>query len=86
MRASRTAEWTPAALRTVQMVMVELLRRLLLSEAGQDVIEYALLTAAVGLAGIATWPALVTAIGNAYQALDGNTQNIWEVPNPGGAS
>ena len=30
---------------------------------GQDLIEYALLTAAVGLAGLATWPLIETAVG-----------------------
>ena len=50
---------------------------------GQDVIEYALLTAAIGLAGIASWPLIETAIGNAYQQLNQQTQDLWEVPDPG---
>lgn len=66
--------------------MWTLLEHLASNEDGQDVIEYALLTASIGLVGIATWPAIVTGIGNAYQALDANTQDIWEVPNPGGGS
>ena len=49
---------------------------------GQDLIEYALLTAGMGLAGLAVWPAITTAIGVAYDALDTNTQSIWESPNP----
>ena len=65
------------------MPMTELFRRLLFSEDAQDVVEYALLTAGVGLAGIATWPLIAVGIGNAYASFDADTQNIWEVPNPG---
>jgi Flp pilus assembly pilin Flp len=54
-------------------------------ERGQDLIEYALLTAAVGVAGIATWPFIAASIGTAYRALDTNTQGLWEPPPPGGA-
>lgn len=59
--------------------------RLLGDDAGQDLIEYALLTAAFGVATIATWPLVATAIGTAYRALDTNTQGLWEPPAPGGA-
>lgn len=60
------------------------LRQLLRDERGQDLIEYALLTAAVGLAGAASWPLIEQAIGTAYRALDTNTQNLWEPPPPSG--
>ncbi len=60
-----------------------LLTRLMRDEQGQDLIEYALLTAGIGLAGIAVWPAITAAIGEAYEALDTGTQEIWETPNPG---
>jgi len=65
--------------------MRDLLKRLVRDDTGQDVIEYALLTAAIGLAGIGVWPAITDAIGVAYEAFDTNTQNIWEVPNPSGS-
>jgi len=55
----------------------------MLNEDGQDVIEYALLTASVGLMGIAVWPVLATGIGAAYRRFDANTQAIWETPDPG---
>ncbi len=55
-----------------------------LDERGQDLIEYALLTASVGLAGAATWPVIEEAIRTAYRALDTNTQNLWEPPPPSG--
>jgi Flp pilus assembly pilin Flp len=63
--------------------MTALWRRLWRDEDGQDVIEYALLTASIGLAGIATWPLIATAIGVTYGRLDTKTQDIWEVPDPG---
>ncbi len=55
-------------------------------ERGQDLIEYALLTSAVGVAGIATWPMIATSIATAYRALDQNTQSLWQPPPPGGGS
>lgn len=63
--------------------MIHLLKRLLSDDEGQDVLEYALLTASVGLIGIATWPLIAAGIGATYQQLDTNTQDLWEVPNPG---
>jgi Flp pilus assembly pilin Flp len=57
--------------------------RLLREEDGQDVVEYALLTASVGLMGIATWPVITASIGATYQRLDTQTQDLWEVPDPG---
>ncbi len=57
---------------------------LLRDDRGQDLIEYALLTAAIGVAGAATWPIIVNTLGTAYRALDTNTQNLWEPPPPGG--
>ena len=65
--------------------MRALLLRLLRSDNGQDVIEYALLTAGVGFAGLAAWPAIVSGLGTAYTALDTQTQNLWEPPNPAGS-
>jgi len=50
---------------------------------GQDVIEYALLTAGIGIVSVATWPLIETGISSVYTALNTDTQNLWEVPNPG---
>jgi Flp pilus assembly pilin Flp len=58
--------------------------RLVGDERGQDLIEYALLTAGIAFAGLAAWPAIVDALGVAYVQLDTQTQNLWEPPNPGG--
>lgn len=60
-----------------------LLTRLIHDEQGQDLIEYALLTGALGLTGIAVWPAITATIGVVYQRFDTGTQDIWEIPDPG---
>ena len=61
-----------------------LLVRLVREDDGQDIIEYVLLTAAVGLVSLATWPLIETAIRTSYQTLDTDTQNLWQPPNPSG--
>jgi Flp pilus assembly pilin Flp len=67
--------------------MTALLRQLIFSEAGQDVIEYALLTGAVGFSGVAVWPLIETALRDSYRLLDTQTQNLWVPPDPiGGGS
>jgi Flp pilus assembly pilin Flp len=63
--------------------MWALLVKLLKSEDGQDVIEYALLTAGVGLAGLGTWPLIVDSLGTAYAALDSQTQDLYAPCDPG---
>jgi Flp pilus assembly pilin Flp len=63
--------------------MLNLLWRFVRDDRGQDVVEYALLTASIGVAGIAVWPAIAAGIGVAYQALNVQTQDIWQVPDPG---
>jgi Flp pilus assembly pilin Flp len=53
-------------------------------ERGQDLVEYALLTAGIGISGIAAWPLIAGAISTAYGTLDTQTQNLWDPPPPGG--
>jgi len=65
--------------------MHPLIHRLIRADEGQDIIEYALLTAGLGLVGIAVWPAITNAVGVVYGNLDGQTQDLWEVPDPGGS-
>ena len=45
-------------------------------ESGQDVIEYALLTALIGVAGILTWQILADRIGVVYSQTDANVQSL----------
>jgi Flp pilus assembly pilin Flp len=59
--------------------------RWLWDESGQDVIEYALLAAIVGIASILTWDLLVTTVRDVYIAADSDVQGISAcTPDPGG--
>ena len=61
------------------------LRDLLADESGQDIVEYALLGAIVGIGSILTWQLLATAVGDAYSGADADVQNLSGcTPNPGG--
>jgi Flp pilus assembly pilin Flp len=61
-----------------------LVRRFLTDETGQDLIEYALLTATIGLASAAAWVGIGPTMGAAYNSWDLNVYNLWESPNPVG--
>ncbi len=56
--------------------------RLARDERGQDLLEYALLTAFIGFAGMAAWTALQGSLGAMYAARDAGTQSIWLTPDP----
>jgi Flp pilus assembly pilin Flp len=64
--------------------MTELLSRLLVDEDGQDLIEYAFLTVAIGLAAIAVFDQIGTAIRNTYGSWESNVDNLWVPPGPAG--
>lgn len=49
---------------------------------GDDLVEYALLTAFVGVATIAAWSTLKTTLAANYQAYDTNTQALAQTPDP----
>ena len=51
-------------------------------ESGQDIVEYALLTALVGVASIVTWKALANSVGTVYLQVDSGTQSLTAPPNP----
>jgi Flp pilus assembly pilin Flp len=56
--------------------MKTLFSRLVREEKGQDVIEYALLAAAISVVAIPTVPAIGTAVNNAYSGVNTKVQNI----------
>jgi len=56
--------------------------RLVADESGQDMVEYALLTAFFGLAGWAAIQGLEAIIGPTYQAVNTQNNDLWETPNP----
>ena len=59
-----------------------LLRQLVKDDAGQDLIEYALLTGIIAIAGILLFPTIQSKMAAAYQAWNDNAQAIWETPPP----
>ena len=51
-------------------------------ETGQDLLEYALITAFIGVVGILLWENIRTGIGGAYANWDSGGQNLWEPQDP----
>lgn len=80
MRASASFSW-----KRVTRIM-ESLMRLLGGDEGQDVVEYALLVAFVGLVVLAGWLAIQNAVGDGYVNWDAQEQNVSSGPggNPNG--
>ena len=62
-----------------------LLRRLATDDSGQDLVEYALLGALVGVAGIAAYQLILGSLAVSYAAWDTNVQALWNMPSPGGS-
>jgi Flp pilus assembly pilin Flp len=49
---------------------------------GQDLIEYALLTGIIAIAGILVFPTIQSKMADAYLDWNDNAQVIWETPPP----
>jgi Flp pilus assembly pilin Flp len=62
--------------------MYALLIRVLVDDEAQDLIEYALLVAFVGLAAMAAFVAVQNAIAAGYIGWDTAEQALWEAPAP----
>jgi len=58
------------------------LERLAYDDGGQDLVEYALLTAFFGLCALAAWTSLREAIGLSYGGATSGVQGLWEPPPP----
>jgi Flp pilus assembly pilin Flp len=56
--------------------------RLLTDDRGQDLIEYALLTALIAVAGMALIPSILAGMGRAYSGWNANSQAIAPMPPP----
>jgi Flp pilus assembly pilin Flp len=63
-------------------VMKKMLVSLVRDEEGQDLVEYALLVALVGLVGIAAWSLIRTNLGTRYQQYDTDTQDLYAPADP----
>ena len=61
------------------------LRRLVAEDSGQDVVEYALLTAFFGVAALAAWTSVRDALGQNYSRTSTGVQGLWDPPPPSGS-
>ena len=64
--------------------MGSLLKRFLVQDNGQDLVEYALLTAFIGFASLAALDLIGGALRATYTAWDGGINALWEPPAPRG--
>ena len=61
------------------------MRAFLREDSGQDLVEYGLLSALVGIAAILIWQQLVDTVGEAYGLADSRVQDMSScTPDPGG--
>ena len=60
-------------------------RRWIRDESGQDIVEYALLTAFFGICAIAVWTSLRDALGLHYSGTTSGVQSLWDPPPPSGS-
>jgi Flp pilus assembly pilin Flp len=62
--------------------MKDFCARFLADESGQDLAEYAMLGAFVGLVGILVWSNIVTLMGDRYEEYNTNVNELWATPEP----
>jgi Flp pilus assembly pilin Flp len=60
-----------------------LLKRLVVDERGQDLLEYALLAALVGVVGVTIFPIIEGMLNGTYVGWGGAVQNLWIPKDPG---
>ena len=65
--------------------MGSVLLRLLRDDEGQDVVEYALLAATIGLSAAVSFQLILSVIGVAYRGWVTNINGLWEPPPAPGA-
>ena len=64
------------------MVLFRAFRRLFLEDSGQDLIEYALLSGFIGLAGVAAWSGMGTAMHATYDSWVNKALADADMPEP----
>jgi len=68
------------------LTAARLWRRLRRDESGQDALEYALLAAIIGLAGLLVFPSIVSKLSNGYVNNNSQIQADWQPCDPGGCT
>lgn len=66
----------------ITLFNAEIVRRLMREDEGQDLVEYALLTGAIGFAGVAGFNLIGFAINAVYTSWDAGVNSLWEPPDP----
>jgi len=61
-------------------LLIRLVIRLAREDGGQDLIEYALLSAAIAIVSVLVFPSIVTKMGNGFSAWGTSIQSLW-IPN-----
>lgn len=56
--------------------------RLLREDDGQDLVEYALLGAFIGVVSVLVWQSIVSLLGDRYTDYNTNVPQLWEPPDP----
>jgi Flp pilus assembly pilin Flp len=69
----------------VTVSLANAFRQLVRDERGQDVVEYALLTAFFGLCALVAWTSVRDALGVSYRGTTTGVQSIWDPPPPSGS-
>lgn len=59
--------------------------RFVRDESAQDLVEYAMLGAFIGVVGILVWQNIVTLLGARYTEYNTNIPPLWEPPDPAGS-
>ena len=62
--------------------MVALAADLFADDTGQDIVEYALLTAFFGLCALVAWSTLRDALSASYTGTSSGVQGLWDPPPP----
>jgi Flp pilus assembly pilin Flp len=65
-------------------MIIRALIHLVVDDSGQDLVEYALLSGVIGVAGILLFPVIVGKMGAAYTTWNSGVQTAWEPCPPGG--
>jgi Flp pilus assembly pilin Flp len=64
--------------------MIRAILHLVVDDSGQDLVEYALLSGIITLAGVLLFPVVVGKMGAAYSSWQSGAQTVWEPCPPGG--
>jgi Flp pilus assembly pilin Flp len=64
------------------MTMRNLLTRLITEDSGQDIIEYAILSALISTVGVFTWHNIGTGVNTAYGNWNTGVQDLWVPEQP----